>query len=178
MTSGHFVAMKLASSAAHLPSLASTQYLIGVVLGELVGDFVLLILPVLPDSMAVEGANDADSRIPTMKKNFILMGVRMMMLMVREYPQLPTTIMARNQRSSSFFQFCPESPLNMEAKFFLERILSTLVGTEKLMEILRNSSKLTLKFALVVHTIILRDLAETIFLQENLIVELRRIECT
>jgi hypothetical protein len=76
--------MKLASSAAHLPSLASTQYLIGVVLGELVGDFVLLILPALPDSMAVEGANDADSRIPTMKKNFILMGVRMMMLMVRE----------------------------------------------------------------------------------------------
>jgi hypothetical protein len=86
MSSAQFVAIKLASSAAHLSSLSSTQYLIGVVLGELVGDFVLLILPVLPDSMAVEGANDADSRIPTMKKNFILMGVRMMMLMVREYP--------------------------------------------------------------------------------------------
>ena len=88
MSSAQFVEIKLASSAAHLPPVlstpsSSTQYLIGVVLGELVGDIVLTILP---DFMAVEGANDADSRIPTMKKNFILMGVRMMMLMVREYP--------------------------------------------------------------------------------------------
>ena len=105
MSSAQFVAIKLASSAAHLSSLSSTQYLIGVVLGELVGDFVLLILPVLPDSMAVEGANDADSRIPTMKKNFILMGVRMMMLMVREYRSCQRRLWQGTSDQESFFQY-------------------------------------------------------------------------
>ena len=111
MTSGHFVAMKLASSAAHLPSLASTQYLIGVVLGELVGDFVL------PDFMAVEGANDADSRIPTMKKNFILMGVRMMMLMVREYRSCQRRLwQGTTSDQALFFNICTRKPARYMVK--------------------------------------------------------------
>jgi hypothetical protein len=107
MSSAQFVAIKLASSAAHLPPVlstpsSSTQYLIGVVLGELVGDIVLTILP---DFMAVEGANDADSRIPTMKKNFILMGVRMMMLMVREYRSCQRRLWQGTSDQESFFQY-------------------------------------------------------------------------